>query len=461
MRISRSSLHYCAEILTQRTRRFAQRNAEEIAGSAPSAKSSASSASKKGGRILKALGLVLVALISLTFSASAIDWYRWRGPDLNGISREAGWSTNWPKEGPKQLWKASVGIGFSSMAVSGRRVFTIGNAEGTDTVFCFDAETGKELWKHSYACPLDAKYYEGGPGSTPTVDGEKVFTLSKRGHLFCLEAASGKVVWQKNLLEELGVKKPEWGFASSPLVERDLLILNLGEAGTAVDKQTGKVVWTSGKDIAGYATAIPLAHSAERTVAIFSGKALVGVRGNDGKELWRYPWVERWNINAADPIPMENQLFISTFGRGCALLRLSTAATPTVVWENKNMGNHFNSCVLVDNHIYGIDGNTDQSEKDLRCLDAKSGTVKWQYKGLGLGSLMAADGKLIVLSERGELVIAEASPKSFRPIARAQVLGGKCWTPPVLANGRIYCRNAQGALVCVDVKGAQVTQAAR
>jgi len=415
----------------------------------------------EGPALARRLGaLFFGALISLSPWASAIDWYRWRGPDLNGISKETGWSTSWPKEGPRQLWQASVGIGFSSVSVSKGRLFTIGNGAGKDTVFCFDAASGKELWKHSYECPLDAKYYEGGPGSTPTVDGNKVFTLSKCGHLFCFEAASGKVVWRKDLLEELGVKKPEWGFAGSPLVEGDWLILNLGEAGTAVDKRTGKVVWTSGKDIAGYATPVPFASGGDRAVAIFSGKALVAVRVKDGKELWRHPWVERWNINAADPIVVENQLFISTFGRGCALLRLE-GEVPTLVWTNNNMGNHFNSCVLLDGCIYGIDGNTDRSEKDLRCLDFKTGKVQWQYTGLGLGSLMVADGKLIVLSERGELVIAEASPKSFQPIARAQVLGGKCWTPPVLSNGRIYCRNARGKLVCVDVKGAQVTQALR
>jgi outer membrane protein assembly factor BamB len=180
------------------------------------------------------------------------------------------------------------------------------------------------------------------------------------------------------------------------------------------------------------------------------------VRVKDGKELWRYPWVERWSINAADPILAGDQVFISTFGRGCALLQLK-ADPPVVVWQNMNMGNHFNSCVFLDGYLYGIDGNTDRSEKDLRCLDLKTGKVQWQYKGPGLGSLLAADGKLIVLSEKGELVIAEASPKSFQPLARAQVLGGKCWTPPVLSDGRIYCRNAQGTLVCLDVKTPPAT----
>src|SRR5688572_2957474 len=143
----------------------------------------------------------------LATALRADDWPRWRGPDLNGVSRETGWTTSWPKEGPKQLWKAEVGIGFSGVTVAEGRVFTMGNENETDTVFCFDEKSGKLVWKHSYPCPLDPKYYEGGPGASPTVDGARVFTLSKRGHLFCFDAGTGKVVWQKNLLEELGVKK--------------------------------------------------------------------------------------------------------------------------------------------------------------------------------------------------------------------------------------------------------------
>jgi outer membrane protein assembly factor BamB len=333
------------------------------------------------------------------------------------------------------------------------RVFTLGNRDATDTVFAFDALTGRELWKYSYPCPLDDKYHEGGPYSTPTLDGNHVFTLSKRAHLFCFDAASGRVLWQTNLMGGLGVAKPEWGFAGSPLVEGDLLLLNVGDAGTAVDKRKGKVVWTSGKTLAGYATPVPFESGGTRAAAIFSGTSLVGVRVKDGRELWRFPWVERWKITAADPIPVgADKLFICTFGKGGALLRLGPGG-PAVVWENKNMANHFNSCVLLEGHLYGVRGNTDEPAKDLRCLDAETGDVKWKYEGLGLGSLMAADGKLIVLSDRGELVVAEASPAGFKPLARAQVLGGKCWTVPVLSHGLLYCRNARGGLVALDLRG--------
>jgi outer membrane protein assembly factor BamB len=397
--------------------------------------------------------LVLLALASICSASDAgLDWYRWRGPDLNGISHETAWSTQWPKEGPSQLWKASVGTGFSSVSVSRGRVFTMGHAAEQDTVFCFDAATGALLWKHSFPCALDAKYYEGGPGATPTVDGERVYTLSKRGHLFCFEAASGQVVWQKDLIQELGVAKPEWGFAGSPLVQDNLLLLNLGSAGTAVDKQSGKVVWTSGKEAAGYATPVPCKLGGQEAVLIFAAKALVAANARNGRELWRLPWVTRWNINAADPIVVGGKVFLSTFDQGGALLELNEGP-PNELWRSKSMGNHFNSCVIIGGAIYGFDGNTDKPDPHLRCLSLKTGEVLWSHKGLGLGSLTVAGDKLILLSDKGELIVAEASPAAFKPLARAQVLGGKCWTVPVLSHGRIYCRNARGELVCVDVSG--------
>ena len=395
---------------------------------------------------------VFALITASTTGASGADWFRWRGPDLNGISQETGWQAQWSAQGPKQLWKASVGIGFSSFSVSNGRVYTTGNSNNTDTVYCFDADSGKIVWKHSYPCPLDAKYFEGGTAATPTVDGDRVYTFSRRGHLFCLGAADGTVIWSKNLNDELGAEIPTWGFASSALVEGDMVILNAGGAGAAFDKKTGKAVWNSGKTVGGYATAVLLNTGQERAVAIFAAQSLVAVRAADGRELWRYPWKTDYDVNAADPIISADRVFISSgYNHGATVVKIN-GSQPEKVWENKNMRNHFNSCVLWQQYLYGAD------ESELRCLALDTGEVKWKYPQFGKGSLMLADGKIIGLSEKGELIIAEASPAAFKPISRAQVLTGKCWITPVLSNGHIYCRNAAGHVVCIDVSGKQTAQ---
>ena len=394
-----------------------------------------------------------VFLIATASPVRADDWPHWRGPSFNGVSTETGWTTVWPQEGPRQLWKAGVGIGFSSMAVSNGRVYTIGNTNNQDTVFCFDAEKGSVLWKHSYPCGLRPQYNEGGPGSTPTVDGDRVFTLSKEGHLFCFEAGSGKVVWQRDVVPEDGVTMPRWGFAGSPLVQGDRLLLNVGTAGMAVRQDTGAVIWLSGKAAAGYATPVPVKIDGREAFLVFGAKALFCVAVRGGQELWRYPWTTKWDMNIADPIVRGDHVFISTFDQGGAVLKFD-ARGAAEVWHNQNLANHFNSCVLVEGFLFGVHGNTDRPPGEFRCVDFATGELKWRHPDSGFGSVLVADGKLIVLSDKGELMVAPPAPGVFKPMARAQVLGGKCWTTPVLANGRLYCRNVQGVLVALDVRAS-------
>ena len=385
----------------------------------------------------------------------AEDWFRWRGPDLNGISKETGWQAKWPDDGPKRLWKASVGTGFSSMSVSRGHVYTMGNdGKDTDSVFCFDAVTGTPVWKHSYHCLLDPKFFEGGTGATPTVDGDRVYTMSRQGDLFCLNAANGKVIWSKNVHGDFGDEIPTWGFAGSPLVQGDMLILNVGSAGTALDKSTGKVLWHSDTTASGYATPVPFDSTSGPVIAIVGSEAVNVVKPADGALVWSFPWKTQYDVNAADPIISGGKMFISAgYGHGSALLDIG-GEKPKVLWENKEFRNHINSSVLWQGFLYGVD-DVSNTKYELKCVDWNTGETKWSEPKFGKGSLIIADGKIIGLSDKGELMVAEASPKAFAPISHAQVLGGKCWTTPVLSNGRIYCRNAKGDLVCLDVSGKQ------
>jgi outer membrane protein assembly factor BamB len=394
---------------------------------------------------MKSLGLLAAGFLAATqCHAAAEDWYRWRGPNLNGISGESGWMTQWPAGGPKVLWTASVGTGFSSFSVHAGRVFTMGNAADTDTVYCLDANSGKTLWKHSYPCPLDPKYFEGGPGSTPTVDDGRVYTFGRKGQVFCLNETNGAVVWSRNVATELGAEIPTWGFAGSPLIQDGLVILNVGEAGTALDKLTGKNAWMSAKSGAGYATAVPLPAPA-KAVVIFAGKTVSAVENKTGALLWSYPWKTEYDVNAADPIVDGDRVFVSSgYNHGAAVIR-AQGTQAKAVWENKNMRNQFNSSVLWKGHLYGVD------EAELRCLAFDTGEVKWKFPQFGKGSLILADGKIVGLGEKGVLYIADATPDGFKPISQATVLNGKCWTTPVLSAGHIYCRNATGRVVCLDV----------
>lgn len=401
-------------------------------------------------RFAKALSLLSISS-TLVVTTHANDWYRWRGPDLNGISTETGWQAQWPADGPKQVWKASVGMGFSSVTVSHGKLYTQGNdGDATDFISCLDAATGAQIWKHSYPCPLDPKYYEGGTSSTPTVDGDRVFTISRKGNLFCLDAATGKVVWFKNVATDLGNEIPTWGFAGSPFIEGDLLILNVGDAGLALNKKTGEPVWQSGHGASGYSTPVPFNSGADHLVVMALSQSVAAINPANGKVAWSFPWKTEYDVNAADQIISNGKMFISSgYGHGAAMLDISHGK-PTVIWENKEFRNHINSSVLWQGNLYGVD-DVSNSRYELKCVDWETGRIKWSEPKFGKGSLIIADGKIIGLSDKGVLYVAEPTPAAFKPISHAQVIGGKCWTTPVLANGRIYCRNSKGDLVCLDV----------
>jgi outer membrane protein assembly factor BamB len=328
---------------------------------------------------LVAIALALFFTIIAPLAALSDDWAQWRGPNRNGTSKET--VKEWKGE-PPIAWRVQVGLGFSSIVIADGRAFTAGHAEEQDTIYCLDALTGKEVWKHSYPAELGDKYYEGGTTGTPSIDQDRLFWLSRWGDLFCFDAKSGTVVWSKNLVKETGVRIPSWGFSGAPLVHGDLLVLNVGEAGMALAKATGAIVWQSANKDAGYSTPLPLERNGQWLALLGSEKSYLAVDIKTGKESWRYRWLTQYGVNAADPIVSGDRIFISTgYGKGATLLDISTGA-PHELWTSKVLRTQLNPAVLFDGHLYGVDGDTAQNAA-LKCVEFASGTEKWAHQGFG------------------------------------------------------------------------------
>jgi outer membrane protein assembly factor BamB len=325
----------------------------------------------------------------------------------------------------------------------------MGNEKEVDYVYCVDGATGALLWRYGYPCSsADPMGYKG-PRCTPTVDEGRVYTLSRTGDLFCLSLDNGKMIWKHQMVAEYGGIPPQWGFSCSPLVEGNLCIVEAGAVGQsliAFNKETGRLIWANGLDLPAYSSPVAYDFGGQRCVADFSAASLTARDVKNGRILWRFPWKTSYDVNAATPIMFSDKAFISSgYDSGCALLQFDESGQPHALWSNKNMRNHFSSCVLWEGHLYGFD------ESELRCLDLFNGSVNWSTPSMGKGSLMLADGKLIVFGESGRLAIASAVPTGYKELAATQATGGRStWAPPVLCHSRIYCR-AHGTLVCLDV----------
>ncbi len=374
------------------------------------------------------------------------DWTQFRGANQDGISKESQWNPQAIVNGGKKVWKTNVGAGYASVAVSGDKVFTMGNKNGQDIVYALSIKDGSPLWQYAYSC--GAGGYPG-PRATPATDGKFVYTLSREGHLFCLTADTGKVQWQRNLITEFKAGNLGWGLSGSPVIKGNLLLINACQYGIVLNRMTGEKIWASPAGVGGYAAPVLYKSGNTECMAVFGEKALFGVELNTGKKLWASDWATSYNVNAADPIPLDGRIFISSgYDKGATVIDVR-GAEPHAVWTSKIMRNHFSSCVLINGYLYGIDGNTGNGS--LKCVDFATGVEKWSHN-LGFGSLMAAGDQLIFLNEKGELFVVKASPAAFELVASAgKVLEKTCWTSPVLCRGLIFCRNDKGDLVALDV----------
>jgi len=408
-------------------------------------------------RVLFPAALAFAAAVA----ALADDWPQWRGPERNGSSREKGALGAWP---PKKLWSASVGQGYSSVVVALGRVFVTGHArgegdKGIDSVYCLDAATGKELWVHRYECSSSRKDKTAeytGPRSTPLVSGGSVFTISIDGHLFCLDVSSGKVKWFQKL-SKFAVEDGEmlYGFCASPAISGGKLLCYLNGACMAFDAADGKPLWRrkGGKPIWNGASPVIVEFGGKPCV-VFGEEELVGVDVESGTKLWDYPL---GRTAVATPVVSGDALFFSTYpNKGvCGVVRAAEGKAQPV-WSNRQMQNyHVGAPCLWDGHLYGVDCArtefiySDDKVSALKCVDFATGELRWTEKGMGWAQVVAADGRLLIQRECGELVLAEASREGYKELGRAKALDGPAWAVPALSGGRVYCRSNAGEVVCL------------
>lgn len=391
------------------------------------------------------VGLCALAIACAGTTATRADWPNFRGPRFDGISGETGFKTE-HKTPPKKMWEREIGSAFSSFAAVGDRVYTCGTADKQQTLVALHADTGEVLWQ----VPIEKEYrneFGDGPRATPTVDGDRVYILGAFGRLLCAEASSGKTIWEKQLDHP-----PTWGYSASVLIDGDFAISTAGEdqgALVAFDKRTGDPKWKAGTDTVGYAMPYPMNFDGRRLIAGFTGDAAILVDAKSGRELWRERWATAYQVNAAMPIFADGQLFLSSgYKTGAALLSLRTDGDrieSKQVWKNPKLLNKFQSAVLHDGHLYTSD------EKAFQCVEWSTGKVQWSEARTANGTIILADGHLLLLTEKGQLRIGKADSKSFTPQTSVDILDGRCWSVPVLHRGRLFARNME-RVVCLDLR---------
>jgi outer membrane protein assembly factor BamB len=384
------------------------------------------------------------------------DWPQWRGPERNGLSKDAGLLKQWPSSGPQKGWAISgLGEGYGTVAIRGDRLFVQGTSQSASMVFCLNRADGKKVWSAALGPKLD----EGkgnGPRSTPTIDDDRVYVLTENGDLACLRAGDGSPVWRKNILKEFGGSNPGWLISESPLIDGDRVIVTPGGRGAgmvALDKMTGTEIWRT-KDLsdeAAYSSCIAADVGGVRTYMNFTSRAAVGVRASDGKLMWRHSSPANGTANCATPVFADNKVFFtSSYGTGGALLGLSAQNGEVKAQEayfTKDMKNHHGGVVLVNGYLYGF------SDSILTCLEFASGKKMWASRSVGKGSLTYADGMLYLFSENNVVGLAEANPNAYVEKGRFTVpdQGRPSWAYPVVIGGKLYLRD-QGTLTVYDVK---------
>ena len=393
-------------------------------------------------------GLLIVAVATQGFCGSApegTDWHQWRGPNRDGTTPDADWNPEALND-LKILWQAKVGIGYSLPVVSGKHLYIAGTTKRVQEIRCLKADTGEEVWKHVTEFDKVGYAVQG----TGLIDGDRFYVVGADGDLLCLDRKDGQVVWQKHLERDLGAYRPANGWAISPTAVGDLLIVNAGTFGMAVDKHTGDLVWGEPGGCA-YASPVPFEMGDKRYVAILGAIMLHIVDLERGEPVWTYFMSTDFGNNAADPLVVDGDVFTYNRGRG-ALLRLSGDGVEEL-WSTPDASSYLSSWVFVNGYIYGNNGNQEFHRGVFCCIDPKTGRHLWSVDQ-GAGCLIAAGDKLILLAEKGGIKVAAADPSGYREFSAAELPRGRgvFWVPPVLVGNRLYVKSAGADLYCIDMR---------
>src|ERR1043165_5809079 len=381
-------------------------------------------------------------------------WTNFRGPRRDGKYEETTISTKWPASGLPVLWKQPVGIGHSSFVVADGKAYTIEQRRSQEVVAAYDMNNGRELRTQKW----NAEYTDStgdGPRSSPTWDAGRLYELGATGEFRCLDANSGAVIWGKNILTDNQAKNLPWAMAASPLIVDDKVIVLPGGANAksvvASNKMTGAPVWKVLDDPQANVSPMLVELAGRRKIVVVSSYRVVGLAPENGALLWSYPWDTDMGINVSQPIMVDkNRFFISSgYGKGAALVEVKGSGDSFIastVWENKNMKNKFNSSVLYNGYVYGLD------EGILVCLDVNTGERKWKDGRYGYGQIILAGSHLIVTSDKGDVALVMATPSGYTEVARFAAVEGQTWNYPAIDNGRLLVRNSN-QMAAYDISG--------
>ncbi len=414
---------------------------------------------------LPTFAAILLAANLPAIQVQAEDWPQFLGPNRNGATTETNLSPIWPKDGPPILWQRKVGQGFSGPVVSSSKLILHHRIGDKEIVECLDGKTGKEIWKSEYPTRYRDDFgFDEGPRATPAIAESLVFTFGAEGMLSGWSLESGAKVWSVDTKARFNAGKGFFGVACSPLVEGNAVILNVGGkdgAGIiALDKSTGRLLWRATDDEASYSSPVASTFNGRRLVLVVTREALVVLDPTDGKSSLRYPWRPpmQASVTAATPLVLGDLLFISaSYGTGATLLRFREPE-PEKLWStDEALSCHYATPVIHNGFLYGFDGRADpglQADSSLRCVELKTGKVRWKEGSLKVGTVTLANDQLLVLTEKGELIRTPANPEGFKPDSRAQILPFVVRAHPALANGLFYARS-KDKLVCVDLRKAR------